>query len=145
VLILPFWQVCLAVAGLLLLISGPAMLVAWIKLRQRNLGPILDACGWAVNGRVKINVSFGRSLTSVAQLPSGSQQALDDPFGESPSLWPKLLALIVAVAFLYSFLNSYGYIYEWSRGKYGDPKSNQALSFDGLFKNIGAETNAPAK
>src|SRR6185503_3005386 len=52
---LPFWQVCLAFVGLLLLISGPSMLIAWLKLRQRNLGPILDANGWAVNGRVKMN------------------------------------------------------------------------------------------
>jgi hypothetical protein len=145
VLRLPFWQVCLAVAGLLMLISGPAMLVAWLKLRQRNLGPILDACGWAVNGRVKINVSFGRSLTSVAQLPSGAQQALDDPFGESPSLWPKLLGLILAIAFILSFLNSFGLIHQWSDGKWGDPKQRQAVNFTDLIKGIGAETNAPPK
>ncbi|HZI32762.1 MAG TPA: hypothetical protein VFF11_10505, partial [Candidatus Binatia bacterium] len=35
--------------GLVLLISGPSMVLAYMKLRNRNLGPILDANGWAVN------------------------------------------------------------------------------------------------
>src|SRR5205807_7296213 len=33
----------LGVFAVLLLISGPSMLFAWLKLRKRNLGPILDA------------------------------------------------------------------------------------------------------
>ena len=43
----------LGVVGLVLLISGPSMLIAFLKLRQRNLGPILDANGWAVNTMTK--------------------------------------------------------------------------------------------
>ena len=39
----------LAILGLVLLISLPAVVLAYIKLRKRNLGPILDANGWAVN------------------------------------------------------------------------------------------------
>ena len=41
----------LGLLALMLLISGPSMLLAWLKLRQRNLGPLLDANGWAINGR----------------------------------------------------------------------------------------------
>jgi hypothetical protein len=125
VLKLPFWQVCLAIAGLMLLVSGPSMLVAWLKLRQRNLGPLLDANGWAVNGRVKINVPFGRSLTSVAHVPTGSLPSLDDPFGETPSFWPKLVLFVIAIAFVYSFLNSHGWIYQWTEGKLGEPNASQ--------------------
>ena len=50
---------------------GPSMLIAWLKLRQRNIGPILDANGWAVNARARINVPFGAALTDVATLPDG--------------------------------------------------------------------------
>ncbi len=75
----------LGVVALVLGISGPSMLIAWLKLRQRNLGPILDASGWAVNGRMKINVPFGGSLTKVAKLPEGSSRAADDPFAEEPT------------------------------------------------------------
>src|SRR5690606_19082070 len=48
-----------ALIGIILSISGPSMLIAWLKLRERSLGPILDASGWAINGRMKINLQLG--------------------------------------------------------------------------------------
>ncbi|MFS8083845.1 MAG: hypothetical protein ACMG51_10360, partial [Ginsengibacter sp.] len=48
------WQVPLFVAGVMLFISAPSMAIAWLKLRKRNLGPILDANGWAVNAKAKM-------------------------------------------------------------------------------------------
>ncbi|MCY2929033.1 MAG: hypothetical protein NTV86_05975 [Planctomycetota bacterium] len=50
-------------------ISTPSMILAGLKLRQRNLGPLLDANGWAVNAKAKIGLWFGRRLTSVAKRP----------------------------------------------------------------------------
>src|SRR5690606_20210017 len=76
------WLMPLGLIGLLLLISGPSVFIAWLKLRQRNLGPILDASGWAVNGQVRINVPFGGKLTEVAKLPPGSKRNLIDPYAE---------------------------------------------------------------
>jgi hypothetical protein len=103
-------MLCLALLGIMLVISGPAMLIAWLKLRQRNLGPILDANGWAVNGRVRMNVSFGKSLTHIAKLPEGSTPAAD-PFGDKPSPWPGLVKFVVIVCFIYSFVNYQGWVY----------------------------------
>ena len=60
----------LGVLAIILIISGPSMLLAWLKLRKRNLGPLLDANGWAVNAKAKINVPFGASLTRVAVAPA---------------------------------------------------------------------------
>jgi hypothetical protein len=77
---MPGWQVPLVFLAVMLLISLPSMIIAWLKLRQRTLGPILDANGWAVNGRVKINIPFGTALTSVATLPPGSKRSFDDPY-----------------------------------------------------------------
>jgi hypothetical protein len=86
------------VAALLLAISGPSMLLAWMKLRQRNLGPILDANGWAVNTRARINVAFGASMTALAKRPPGSAApALDDPYADKKSPWKLWAALIVIV------------------------------------------------
>lgn len=85
----------LGFVGLLLLISGPSMLVAWLKLRQRNIGPLLDANGWAVNARALLNVPFGRSLTKVAALPKGSHVDTVDPFAETKRPWKLYLALLV--------------------------------------------------
>jgi hypothetical protein len=104
---LPFWEVCLALIGLLLVISGPSMIIAWLKLRKRNLGPILDANGWAVNARAKINVPFGTSLTGVAKLPPNASLSTGDRFGERPSFLPKFALFIVILCFLYSLLNSF--------------------------------------
>ncbi|HNC03271.1 MAG TPA: hypothetical protein PLY05_07935 [Agitococcus sp.] len=75
-----WWQMPLAIIGLLLMISGPSMIMAWFKLRQRNLSPILDANGWAVNTNAKVNIAFGESLTILATLPKGAQRSLRDPF-----------------------------------------------------------------
>ncbi len=93
---LQWWQIPLALAGLVLAISGPSMIIAWLKLRQRNLGPILDACGWAVNTRARLNIPFGKTLTGVARLPEGAQRTLKDPYAEKSKAW-KLWLLLVAL------------------------------------------------
>jgi hypothetical protein len=72
----------IGMVALLLAISGPSMLIAWLKLSQRNIGPILDANGWAVNAFARINVPFGEALTKPASLPGGARRILDDPFEE---------------------------------------------------------------
>jgi len=94
---LGFWMP-LGIIGLLLLVSGPSMLIAWLKLRQRNLGPILDANGWAVNTRARINVPFGGALTDVAALPPGAERSFEDPFADKKSRWPVYLTLVAVVA-----------------------------------------------
>lgn len=116
---LPFWQVCLAVAALLLIVSGPSLIMAWIKLRKRNLGPLLDANGWAINTRARINVPFGASLTQVAHVPPGAVIGAGDRFAERPSFWPKLLAGLVAAGFLYSLFHSLGWVQRFSGGRAG--------------------------
>lgn len=77
---LPLWQIPIAVAAALLLISGPSMILAALKLRQRNLGPLLEGTGWAVNGRVKINMPLGTALTDRGVLPPNSTRAAFDPY-----------------------------------------------------------------
>jgi hypothetical protein len=75
----------LGILGLVLCISGPSMLIAALKLRRRNIGPILDADGWAVNAQARINIPFGRSLTRIATMPEGSETDLEDPFAAPSS------------------------------------------------------------
>lgn len=84
-----------AIIGLLALISGPSMILAYIKLRKRNLGPILDANGWAVNAAAKINVPFGTSLTGIAQLPPGSSIDRSDTYAEKAFPWKMWLAVLL--------------------------------------------------
>jgi hypothetical protein len=100
------WQYPLALLGLLLVISTPSMIIAWLKLRQRTLGPILEGNGWAVNGRVAINIPFGSKLTDVATLPPGARRSLEDPYEDKGAarrrrlLWLALVLLLAAAAYI---------------------------------------------
>lgn len=94
---LKLWQVPLAVGGLMLAVSFPSMLLAWFKLKRRNLGPILDACGWAINARARINIPFGTSLTALPLLPAGARRSLVDPYAEKQPIWPYVLLLVLAL------------------------------------------------
>jgi hypothetical protein len=107
----PPWQIPFIVIGVLLIISGPSVLLAFIKLRQRNLGPILDANGWAINAKAKINVPFGTRLTDIAQLPPGSTVDVRDRYAEKSVLWPKLLLVIFIIWWIHSFLADMGLIH----------------------------------
>ncbi|SEO59284.1 hypothetical protein [Nitrosovibrio sp. Nv6] len=97
---LQFWQIPLAIIGLILLISGPAMAVAWFKLKKRNLGPVLDANGWAINARARINITFGTSLTKLAYLPAGARRSLADPYADKKTVWPFFVLIAGAIVAL---------------------------------------------
>ena len=58
------------------------MILAWLKLRKRNLAPLLDANGWAINAQATINIAFGNTLTHLATLPENSRLNLIDPFAK---------------------------------------------------------------
>lgn len=94
---LSWWQIPLVLITVLVIISTPSMIMAYLTLRRRNLGPLLDANGWAVNTRAKINVPFGAALTGVAHLPKGSTKTLRDPFAEKQSVWPYLLIMLLVI------------------------------------------------
>ncbi|MBX9633700.1 MAG: hypothetical protein K2X44_01845 [Magnetospirillum sp.] len=97
---LAWWQMPLALAGLMLAVSGPSVVIATMKLRQRNLAPILDATGWAVNARAKINIPFGGSLTALARLPDGAERSLKDPYAVKNSHWPLAVTILAGFAAL---------------------------------------------
>lgn len=90
---LVWWKMPLALAGLLLVISGPSMILAWLKLRNRNLAPLLDANGWAINARAAVNIAFGKTLTQLAEIPAGASINLVDPFVAKKKPYLKYLLL----------------------------------------------------
>ncbi|MBQ2162631.1 MAG: hypothetical protein II446_04975 [Bacteroidales bacterium] len=100
---LPWWGFILIILGIMLLISGPSCFIAWGKLRRRNLGPVLNANGWAINSNVIVNIPFGRTLTSIAKYP---KMKLEDPYKPKAPLWWRilrwvLLALVIAFCALF--------------------------------------------
>ena len=91
----PWWAKIFALVGMVLVVSGPAVLLAWLKLRQRTLGPVLDGNGWAVNGRVAVNMPLGVVLTDRAVLPPGSTRSLQDPYVDAGARQRRVLAWLL--------------------------------------------------
>ena len=107
---LSWWQLVLVFLGILLLISGPAMVLAWLKLRRRNIAPILNANGWAVNAASKISIPFGETLTDMAKYP---KMRLKDPYAKKGMpAWAKVLItlLILAAAGAVWYFKWYTYV-----------------------------------
>ena len=95
---LPWWKVLLAFVGIMLVISGPAMVMAWLKLRRRNIAPLLNANGWAVNAASKISIPFGESLTEIAKFP---KLKLKDPYAKKGMpVWKRWVISLSSVIFV---------------------------------------------
>ena len=90
---LKWWQLILALIGVLLVISGPAMIMAWLKLRRRNIAPLLNANGWAINAASKISIPFGDTLTDVAKYPV---LKLKDPYAKTglSAFWKWVIGIL---------------------------------------------------
>lgn len=109
---LTWWKMPIAFAGLLLLISGPAMIIAYLKLRKRNLAPLLDANGWAINASAVVNIHFGNTLTQLAELPKGAKINLNDPFtNKKRPILPAILILSILVGGALYLAWKYGYLH----------------------------------
>ena len=99
---LSWWKLILVFVGILLAISGPAMILAWMKLRRRNIAPLLNANGWAVNASSKISIPFGETLTDSAKFP---KLKLQDPYKKAGiPVWKKWMITIAILAVVFTGL-----------------------------------------
>ena len=112
---LSWWQFPLVIIGLFLIISGPSVILAWLKLRRRTLGPLLEASGWAINGQVKINLLLGGLLTSKAQLPANAKRNLRDPMriGTKKPIIILLLAIVIGIGITAAWFWHKGYLHQF--------------------------------
>jgi hypothetical protein len=142
------WQMPFVFGGIMLAVSGPSLILAFIKLRKRNLGPILDANGWAVNAKAKINVPLGTSLTKIARLPAGSTvDVAGDKFAEHSARWPKFLLTAFVIWWIYAFVDETGILFTLTNGACGhvtqDQKDRSAINKDKKSTG-GSSTNSVA-
>lgn len=98
---LTLWQILLVFVCILLAISGPAMIIAWMKLRRRNIAPLLNANGWAINAASKINIRFGATLTDIAKFP---KIKMKDPYGKNRNPWTIVIIVLLVIAILLGIL-----------------------------------------
>lgn len=94
----PWYNLFILLAVAIIGTSGPSMFIAWTKLRKRNLGPVLNANGWAINSKVLVNIMFGQTLTSMAKYPKLDFNQASDPFMEKTPMWKKVLRWVVTFA-----------------------------------------------
>ena len=92
---LTWWEFPLVILGVILMISLPSMVIAWLKLRKRTLAPLLDASGWAVNGRTLISAKLGRTLTTRADLPISAKCSFDERNRVRGVIWAVLVITLI--------------------------------------------------
>ena len=106
-----WYQYILLFVGIMLCISGPAMVMAWLKLRRRNIAPLLNANGWAVNAASKISIPFGETLTDIARFP---KLKIKDPYRKDMATWKKIvititcLGVVIAALWIFGLLSFVG-------------------------------------
>ena len=62
-------QVVISIAAVVLVVSLPSVILTWFKLRQRDIGAILNASGWAVNRPMRFSVKRAAGFTKCAAFP----------------------------------------------------------------------------
>ena len=138
---LKWWQLVLVFVGILLVISGPAMVMAWMKLRRRNVAPLLNANGWAVNAASKISIPFGETLTDAVKYP---KMKLKDPYAKKGiAPWKAWLITIAALAVVAAGLWIFNLL-SWAGLKSPLPRYNQPETVVEEVIECAAEETAPA-
>lgn len=62
-------QIIAAIFALILVVSMPSVILTWFKLRQRDIGAILNASGWAINRPMRFTMKRARAFTKCAGDP----------------------------------------------------------------------------
>ena len=67
-------QVAIVILIILLLGALPIVIAAFVKLRKRNIGMFLEACGWAMNSPIRLTRKIGLIFTRTPALPENASK-----------------------------------------------------------------------
>jgi len=109
---LPLWKSLFGVVVVILAVSGPSVILAYFKLRNRDLAPVLNACRWAVNRRIRMTMLLGRVFTQEARMPEGAERLLRDPYADKNHTRNTLLTILVVVGVVFG-LWAFGLFDKW--------------------------------
>ena len=85
---LKFYQIGLGLLVAVLVVLLPVAIIAVTKLRRQDLSALLEACGWAINVRMRLNRAQRRYFTRYAPYPKGAE-------GTPGRRWLRLVLLVV--------------------------------------------------
>jgi hypothetical protein len=66
--------IIIGIVGAILLVMLPMSIVAFLKLRKRDLSAILEGAGWGINARMRLTRKQGRFFTERPEYPRGSKE-----------------------------------------------------------------------
>ena len=89
-----------------LLVILPTSIVAWLKLRGRDLSAILEGSGWAINARMRLTRRQGRYFTLRPKYPQGARGVHHVPWGAIVAVVVLLAALLGAAELLRRHLST---------------------------------------
>ena len=67
------------IGSLVAIAIGVLALLGWLKLRARDLAPVLEANGWAVNSRIGVNGGMAQLFNRTPALPAGALRLKHQP------------------------------------------------------------------
>lgn len=66
------WSAFLAIGTLMVMLAALFGLLAWLKLRRRDVSALLEACGWALNSRMRLVYPLAQLFTVRPGVPTGA-------------------------------------------------------------------------
>ncbi|MFP4380619.1 MAG: hypothetical protein ACLFUS_08975 [Candidatus Sumerlaeia bacterium] len=105
-------EVLMVLLGIAVLVFVPIILVAWLRLRKRDMTMLLESSGWAINLRLRISPRLGRLFTRDAELPKNAHKENRDLVVLLSKKWaPRrikwlrvLLFSFIGVALIYGYM-----------------------------------------
>ncbi len=78
---LAWWKILLGLGGAVMAVIIPTCIIAFLKLKRRDLSSIIEGSGWAVNARMRLSFRLGRFFTRHMPYPKGSRGTWRIPWG----------------------------------------------------------------
>jgi type III secretory pathway component EscS len=72
------FKISMFLVGIILVIAIPIIISAIMKLRRRNIGMFLEACGWSINTSMRLNLKMGLLFTRIPAFPENSEKKFFD-------------------------------------------------------------------
>jgi len=72
----PLWKILIGIGGSILAVMLPITIVAFLKLRKRDLSAILEGSGWGINARMRLTHKQGWFFTEKPKHPPGSKELI---------------------------------------------------------------------